>query len=245
MKKTLMDIDGALTAQHATDTRTRLDKGTETTFGLFQKQDGRISMGSKVVRLGVNAKNSLVDDTEYKLTPGLLVLITNKHPRPEQWKTNGYIVYKSLVAQTKVKSLPNRAGTARPHAAWKWKHMIRNMVIPGERIADEGESEDTDSTDSVESYPDIASTGYSDISNVDYNSRPVILTSDSDILSPGPSIPSPTRSFYKDYGVVYLPGDINELKKKLHLLAQTSLQATPQSGTNWFMYWMHCSDRNN
>ena len=34
--------------------------------------------------------------------------------------------------------------------------MIRKMAIPGERIA-EIESEDTDDTDSVESYPDIAS----------------------------------------------------------------------------------------
>ena len=72
------------------------------------------------------------------------------------WKTNDYQVYKSLVAQTKVKSFPNRAGTARQHATWKWKHMIRKMDIPGERIA-EIESEDTDDTDSVESYPDIAS----------------------------------------------------------------------------------------
>ena len=104
--------------------------------------------------------------------------------------------------------------------------MLRKMVIPGERIAEE-ESEDTDDTDSVESYPDIASIG-----DIDESSD--IL---SDMLSPdppGPSIPSPvhTRSygkakkskkdrepFYKGYGVVYHPGDINGLTKKLHLLA--------------------------
>ena len=40
MKKTLTDIGGALTAQRATDTRPRLDKGTDTTFRLFQRQDG-------------------------------------------------------------------------------------------------------------------------------------------------------------------------------------------------------------
>ena len=104
-------------------------------------------------------KTLLVDDTEYKLTPGLLVLITNKHSRAGQWNSNDYKEYKPLVAQTKVKSFPNRTGTARPHATWKWKHMFRKMVIPGERIAEEGESEDTDDTDSVESYPDIASIG--------------------------------------------------------------------------------------
>ena len=158
MKKTLTDIVGALTAQRATDARPRLDKNIDSTIGLFQRQDGKLGMGNKVVRLGANGKALLVDNTEYKLTPGLFVLITNKHPRAGQWKTNDYKVYKLLVAQTKVKSFPNRAGTARPHATWKLKHMCKKMVIPGGRIAEE-ESEDTDDIDSVESYPDIASIG--------------------------------------------------------------------------------------
>ena len=34
-------------------------------------------MGNKVVRLSANGKALLVDDTEYKLTTGLLLLITN------------------------------------------------------------------------------------------------------------------------------------------------------------------------
>ena len=64
----------------------------------------------------------------------------------------------------------------------------------------------------------------------------------------GPSVPSPLHTrpygeakktkdrepFYIGYGVVYLPGDINGLAKKL--------QVTPKSGTNWFMYWMRCLD---
>ena len=137
MKKTLTGIDGALTAQRATNARPRPDKNTDTTFGLFQRQDGHLGTGNKVMRFGANGKALLVDGKEYKLTPGLLVLITNKHQRAGQWKTNDHKVYKSLVAQTKVKSFPNRAGTARPHATWKWKHMIKKMVIPGERIAEE------------------------------------------------------------------------------------------------------------
>ena len=107
--------------------------------------------------------------------------------------------------------------------------MLKKMVISGERIA-EVESEDTDDTDSVEYYPDIASVG-------DIGESSDIL---SDISSPdsgislhGPSIPSPanTRSsgkakkkkdrepFYKCCGVVYLPGDIYGLARKLYLLA--------------------------
>ena len=47
-----------------------LDKNTDTTVG----------MGNKVARLSASAKTLIVDDTVYKLTPCLLMLITNKHP---------------------------------------------------------------------------------------------------------------------------------------------------------------------
>ena len=107
------------------------------------------------------------------------MLITNKHPRVDQWNSNDYKAYKSLVAQTKVKLFPNRTGAARPHATWKWTHMPKKMVIPEERIAEE-ESEDTDDTDSVESYPDTASIG--DIGE----SSDILLP---DIALPGPGIP--------------------------------------------------------
>ena len=86
--------------------------------------------------------------------------------------------------------------------------------LPGESVAEEGESEDAYGTDSLSA---IASIG-------DIDEAPNILD---------PIVPSPlnTRSygkanktkdretFYNGYGVVYLPGDINGLAKKLHLLA--------------------------
>ena len=140
-------------------------------------------------------------------------MIALKYPRHIQWNSNDYKAYKSLVAQNKVKSQPNRIDTARPHDTWKWKHMLNKMVMPGEIIAEE-ESKDIDDTDSVESHPDTASIG-------DIGESPDI---------PGFSVSSPlhTRSygkakktndrepFYKTgYGVVY----INGLAKKLHLLA--------------------------
>ena len=217
MKKTLADIDGALTAQRV-EARPPLSKNNDTTFGIHRRQDGTRN-GKQSSTLDVNRKTLPVDDAEYKITPGLRALIALKHPQPSQWNSNDYKAYKSLVAQSKVKSQPNRTDTARPHAAWKWKHMLKKMVIPGESIAEE-ESEDID--DSVESYPATAS--IEDIGE------------SSDMLSPdtpGPSIPSPTHTrsygktkktmdrepFYKGYGVVYLPGDTNGLSKKLHSLA--------------------------
>ena len=143
-------------------------------------------MGNKVVLIDVNGKTLIVDDTAYKLAPGLLVLITRKHSRAGHWNSNDYQVYKSFVRQTKVKSIKNRTGAARPHATWKWKHMLKKVVIPGERISG-GESEDTDDADSVESYPNIASIG--DIGESSDISSPGSSILSPDTAPPGPSIP--------------------------------------------------------
>ena len=104
------------------------------------------------------------------------------------------------------------------------------MIVPGEKIVVE-ESEESEDTDTA-SIGDIGES----------------LSSDSSMLSP--ASPAHTRSygkakktkdrepFYKGYkgeGVVYPPGDINGF-------AKSSLQVTPQSGTNLFTYWTHCLD---
>ena len=105
--------------------------------------------------------------------------------------------------------------------------MLKKITLPGERIAEE-KFEDTDDSYRVS---DTASIG--DIGESSDISSPNILPSDSVILSPGSTIPSPayTRSYgkakntkdreplHKGYGVVYLPADISGFTKKLHLLA--------------------------
>ena len=121
MKKTLMDIDGALTAQHATDARPSLRKMQILPLVYTRVKMGHLGMGNKIVRLDVNGKSLLVDDTEYNLVLTIII-----HPQPTQYNSNDYKEYKSLVAQTKVKSFPNIA-------MWKMKHMFRKMVIPGKR----------------------------------------------------------------------------------------------------------------
>ena len=83
--------------------------------------------------------------------------------------------------------------------------MLKEMAIPGERRAEEERSEDTDDTDTVS----IGGIGESDIPPSPAHTR-----------SYGKAKKTKDReSFYKGYGVVYLPGDINVLTKKLHLLA--------------------------
>ena len=98
------------------------------------------------------------------------------------------------------------------------------MTVPGESIPEE-ESEDTDSTD-TDWMGDISESSPAILS-------PVIMSSDFGIMLPGQSLahtrshgkarkPKDRGAFYKGWkceGVVYLPGGINGLTKKLELLA--------------------------
>ena len=144
--------------------------------------------------------------------------------------SSDYKAYKELVAQTKVKPFPNRAGTGRPHATWKWEHMRRKMTEPGESIAEEIEPEDTDGTDSVPGAASIGDTESTDTASPASTRKAFEdVPSSSGILSPagirsrGKAVKEKNRDpFYKGFKghvVVYLPGDINGLAKKLHLLA--------------------------
>ena len=76
-----------------------------------------------------------MDDKEYELTPGLRMLILYKKPRPQHYTSDDYSVYKAIVAQIRVRAYPNkRTGSAGPRSTWKWKHMLRGMAIPGDRV---------------------------------------------------------------------------------------------------------------
>ena len=60
MKKTLRDIDGALTAQRV-DAAPPLDKSVDTTFGVYRRQ---------VVQVDMDKKTLTVDGTVYDFIPG-------------------------------------------------------------------------------------------------------------------------------------------------------------------------------
>ena len=61
--------------------RATLVKDNDTTCGFYMK-DGKLSIGIKAVQL--NGNTLIVDDTEYKFTPGLRALKTLKQPQSTQ-----------------------------------------------------------------------------------------------------------------------------------------------------------------
>ena len=130
-------------------------------FGIFRRQDGQLQMGSEIVKISEDGTILNVDGVEYDLTPDLHRLIVQKYPRPNQWTSGDYQAYKYLSIQTKVRSHTNPRGVARPRSTWKYKHMLKKMIVPGESIVEEESevSEDSvaagESTDSSRGSPPI------------------------------------------------------------------------------------------
>ena len=93
--------------------------------------------------------------------------------------------------------------------------MFRKVVIPRERIEEEEESQDTDDADTAP----MGGEPSEDISEPDLT----VLSSPAHTRSYGKAKKEKDSTpFYKGYkgeGLVYLPGDINGLTKKLLLLA--------------------------
>ena len=227
MKKTLTDsLNRAAGASKPSGPRV---KNVDNTFGIYRRKDGQLQVGSILVETSGDGTTLKVDDTEYELTPGLYALIMQKHPLRAQYNDNDLEEYGNLVRQIEDKSFPNPnvKGDSDPRDTWKYTHILQNI------------SEDADDTDSVES--DTASIGDTEPSDTDASLDPGLASpastrrafenvpSSSDFPQPSPS-PVRTRAFgkakkakerkhpYEGHGVVYLPGDINELTKKLHLL---------------------------
>ena len=211
MKKTLADIDGALKPVAAPQP----SKNVDTTFGIYSRKDGQLQMGSEIV--GLNENTLTVGDTEYDLTPGLHAFIMQKHPQVSGLvmiiEHINLFLHRPRLNLTRIKR-----GSFRPRATWKYKHMLRRMTVLEENIPEEEEG-DTDGTDtnSMGDSGDILST-YSGILSPEY-----ISSSSAHTRPYGKARKTKDRgAFYKGYkgeGVVYLPGDINGLAKKLQLLA--------------------------
>ena len=129
--------------------------------------------------------------------------------------------------QTKVTSTPNRAGTARPQATWKWKHMLKKMIIPGYRLAKEGydDTEDTD-TDSVKSY--LASILVKLILICYYRRNPLLAA-----LLGRLKRRKRSEKLYIKVTEYCIFQEIKGVAKKSHLL---STESFAQSGPNWFIY---------
>ena len=114
MKKKLADIDGALKANMdgALKPVTALHPGknVDNTFGIYRGIDGQLQMGSEV-EIDEHERVLTVDGRKYDFTTGLWAFIMQKHPQISQWPSRDYRTYKSLSAQTKVKSHPNQRGS--------------------------------------------------------------------------------------------------------------------------------------
>ena len=150
MKKALEDIDGDLKAQQRTipPPSSPSPPQKDLTLGIHAKGDGRYAMVNSIV-----ISKEMADDKEYELTYGLRMLILYKKQRPQHYTSDDYSVYKAIVAQSRVRTYPNkRTGSARPRSIRKWKHMFSGMVIPGDMVEEEEEDEGSTEGVSLDGY---------------------------------------------------------------------------------------------
>ena len=121
MKKTLTDIEGVVNRDaEASKPPGPQRKKVGNIFGIYTGKDRQLHMGSTLVEYNVREETLTVDGREYKLTPGLLVLIQAEVPQETQYTGNDLKEYEKVVRKTKVRSFPNpnMKGDSDPHDTW-------------------------------------------------------------------------------------------------------------------------------
>ena len=185
------------------------------TFAIFERDDGQQQMGNIIVTLSEDGMTLSTEDNEYDYTAGLQELIWLKHPRfytPEDMEE-----YEVLIRDTLVVKCTNPKGTSEPKRTWKYRHIFAARQVPLEKVVEE-KHEDSEGIETAPSEGDSTETAsIADIGETaDSGSSPLSTRS-------GKARKTKDRlPFYigwKGEGVVYLPGDINGLAKKLQLLA--------------------------
>ena len=162
-----------------------------------------------------------VDDKEYEITPGLRMLILYKKPRPQHYTSDDYSVYKAIVAQARFRAYPNkRTGSARSRSRWKWKHMLRDVAIRGDRVEEEDGDIEGVSSDGYRTPPDFVPAS-------DFSPPPLVGKTRKKRKT--------KEAFYQGYGVVYLPGGKRGSLINCIYYRQSSWRVTPQSEMCWFM----------
>ena len=161
------------------------------------------------------------EDNEYDYTAGLQELIWLKHPRV--YTLGDMAEYVGLIGDTLAVKYTNPKGSSEPNRTWKYRHIFAAQHVPLEKVVEEkhedsggyGDSQDIETTSSGGDSTETASIG--DIGETADSGFSPLSTRSGKARKPKDRLP-----FYKGWnceGVVYLPGDINGLAKKLQLLA--------------------------
>ena len=97
-------------------------EGADKTFGIYDK-DGEFYIGNKEVEIKDN--NIIVDNEEYKGTPGLWELIVSKEPDRDIYNPIDHENYKKLMINTNAMHYTNNPNKPKSNKGFKWKNVIK------------------------------------------------------------------------------------------------------------------------
>ena len=98
-------------------------EGIDRTFGIH-KENGKYHIGSKPITIKGN--NIIIEDVEYKGTPGLWELIIYKEPQEGKYTEDDYLNYINLLVQTNTIYQGNNPNNPKPKSSTseKWANLI-------------------------------------------------------------------------------------------------------------------------
>ena len=109
----------------ATDALIKLasKKGIDKSFGLTVK-NGRLHIGNK--QITIKDDNIIIEDVEYKGTPGLWELIISQEPQEGKYTEDDYLNYINLLVQTNTIYQDNNPNNPKPKSSTseKWANLI-------------------------------------------------------------------------------------------------------------------------
>ena len=168
-------------------------KNVDRTFGPWRGDDGQLKMGISDLKLErADDRDWLaVGRKKYELTPGFTALLNQIHPI--NYTEADLEEYTDLIDQTQTSTQQGPESVANPHNTWKYKNLLKYMCL--------------DMSDDSDSSTVVSNSGFGSVAGEPLFSpkRKIRFRREKGRKSPNNS----------GRGVVYLPGDINGLAKKL------------------------------
>ena len=97
-------------------------EGADKTFGLYDDK-GKFYIGNKEAKIKDN--NIIVDNKEYRGTPGLWELIVSKEPNRDIYNPIDYENYKKLLIQTNAMKSEKNPNKPKSSKGLKWKKLVK------------------------------------------------------------------------------------------------------------------------
>ena len=99
-------------------------EGADKTFGIYDEA-GKFYIGNKEV--GIKDNNIIVDNEEYRGTPGLWELVVSKDPNRDIYNPVDHENYRKLLIQTNAMQSVKNPNKPKSNRGTKWKNVVKSI----------------------------------------------------------------------------------------------------------------------